>query len=206
MDLARPARSVVPTLAAEVLVALAGARRPLTGRQVASLAGGSQRGVASVLHHLEASGLVDVQPAGSALLYSLNREHVAADAVRSLVDLRGRLFRRISDRFGQWRHAPVAAAVFGSAARGDGDTASDIDLFVVRPQEIDESDADWSRDVAALRAAVLRWSGNPCSVVEVTPSQVRAMVERGEPVVDELRRDAVPLTDAAVLAIRGVTA
>lgn len=203
MHLSCPARTVVPTLAAEVLLVLAGTTMPLTGRQVhALLRGGSQKGVSLVLGRLAASGLVDTSPAGPALLYRLNRDHVAAEAVLALVDLRGKLFERIRQHLAGWTVPPVAAAVFGSAARGDGDLDSDIDLFVVRPAGVADDDPSWSADVAGLRELVHRWSGNPCSLIQATPAQVRAMVERGEPIVAELRRDAVSLSGGSVLEVR----
>jgi predicted nucleotidyltransferase len=197
VDLSRPARTVVPTLAAEVLVALARSTMPMTGRQVHGLIPGaaSQKGVWLVLRHLIDSGLVDNTPAGRATLYRLNREHVGADAVLALVDLRGKLFQRIRQHMNAWTIQPLAAAVFGSAARGDGNLESDIDLFVVRPAEIDGDESPWSDDVAALQHKVRCWSGNPCSLVQASPEQVQAMIEREEPIVTNLREDAVSLLD-----------
>ena len=37
-------------------------------------------------------------------------------------------------------HGPRSVPLFGSAARGDGDTASDIDILVIRPRDVDEED------------------------------------------------------------------
>jgi predicted nucleotidyltransferase len=202
VDLSRPARSVVPTLTAEVLLVLARVTMPLTGRQVHGLITGvgSQKGVSLVLRQLVDSGLVDATPAGRATLHELNREHVAADAVLALVDLRGKLFQQIRQHMDAWTVPPVAAAVFGSAARGDGGPESDIDLFVVRPPEIDDDDPSWADDVEDLQAKVRRWSGNPCSLIQVSPAQVQAMIERDEPIVASLRRDAISLRGSSVLA------
>jgi|NGEPerStandDraft_6_1074524.scaffolds.fasta_scaffold02371_8 hypothetical protein len=207
MDLSRPARTVVPALAAEVLVVLARTTMPLTGRKVHGLIPGpaSQKGVSLVLGQLVDSGLVDATPAGRAVLYQLNREHVAADAVLALVDLRGKLFMRIRQHMATWTHPPVAAAVFGSAARGDGGTASDIDVFVVRPAEIDADDPAWAGDVNGLQVQVRRWSGNPCSVIQVSPAQVHVMIERDEPIVASLRRDAISLLGGDILTAGSLT-
>ena len=121
MDLTFPAHAVVSTLDAEVLLTLAGTTLPMTGNQVRRVTGkGSLRGVQLVLQRLERHGLIDVRKAGSSNLYSLNRDHVAIPAVLALVDLRGQLFRRISNEMNTWSIQPIAVAVFGSAARGDG--------------------------------------------------------------------------------------
>jgi predicted nucleotidyltransferase len=202
MDLSRPARAVIPTLAAEVLLVLARVVRPLTGRQVHRLispGGASQKGVSLVLRHLVDSGLVDATPAGRAVLYQLNRDHVAADAVAALVDLRGTLFGRIRTHMASWTTPPLAAAVFGSAARGDGGIDSDIDLLVVRPSAIGDDDPAWARNVDDLSDRIRRWSGNPCSLLHVDPNQLNAMIERDEPIVASLRADAVNLLDNDVL-------
>ena len=199
MDLSNPASAVVPSLDAAVLRVLAGTSRPLTGREVQRLCERSQRGVQNILDRMADHGLVDVTDAGRARLYTLNRDHVAADAVLVLSDLRGRLFQRIRERLRGWEPGPVAAAVFGSAARGDGDPGSDIDLFIVRSDDVDESNPTWASLVDDLARCVLRWSGNHASVIQANQAQVTSMVRRGEPVVDELRADAVPLTETTVL-------
>lgn len=200
MDLTSPAQAVVPRVNAEVLLVLARTTMPLTGNQVHRLSGSvSRRGVQLVLQHLERHGLIDVMEAGSSNLYSLNREHVAAPAVLALVDLRGQLFKRISDEMDKWSIQPVAAAIFGSAARGDGGLKSDVDLFVIRPTKILDVDPQWENQIAALSTLVRRWSGNPASVIQATPSQVAGMISRNEPIVESLRHDAVSLIGPNVL-------
>lgn len=200
MDLTFPAHAVVSTLDAEVLLTLAGTTLPMTGNQVRRVAGkGSIRGVQLVLQRLERHGLIDVVKAGSSNLYSLNRDHVAAPAVLALVDLRGQLFRRISDQISKWSIQPVAAAVFGSAARGDGGLKSDIDLFVIRPMKVLDDDPQWEDQIAALSTLVRRWSGNAASVIQVSPAQVAEMLTRNEPIVESLRRDAISLFGPNIL-------
>jgi len=157
--------------------------------------------VQRILTRMVDSGLVTMAEAGSARLYTLNRDHVAADAVLALLDLRGKLFARIRDRLATWPVQPLAAAVFGSAARGDGGLDSDIDLFLVRPEDLDADDPGWSDQLSELAERVGRWSGNRASLIEATPSQVRAMIDREEPIVGDLHRDAVLLTERHVLDV-----
>jgi len=200
MDLTHPAHTVVPSLASEVLLTLASTTRPLTGRQVHRLtSGASWSGVRLVLHNLEASGIADVTEAGPANLYALNREHVAADAVLALIDLRGRLLTRIRHELQSWDVPPIAAAVFGSAARGDGTVDSDIDVLLIRPEHLPPDDPGWSDAVAALAGKVRRASGNAASIIQATPAQIQAMIERGEPIVEELRRDMIPVYGPGIL-------
>jgi predicted nucleotidyltransferase len=195
MDLSRPADALVPSLDGAVLAVLARTTSPLTGREVARLSTwGSQSGVKAVLARLVRHGLVHVGRAGSSNQYLLNRDHVVAPAVLALVDLRGQLFARITETLRSWPRPPVAAAVFGSAARGDGDVESDIDLFLIRPARMGRAAVErWENDVADLARMVRRWSGNPAAIMDLTPGQVRDLAASGAPVVASLRRDAITL-------------
>lgn len=207
MDLTTPARSVIPTLDAEVLMALAAISMPLTGRQISRLLESkSASGVQKVLERLNQQGLVDAVPAGNANLYSLNRDHVAAPAVEALRDLRGKLFERMAKAVQEWRILPEAVAVFGSAVRGDGRVESDIDILIVRPAELhynriinmhqDEAEPlegfsnVWRSQLFEFNRQVYRWSGNQASLIEVTQLQLEQMVDRGEPVAESLRKEA----------------
>jgi predicted nucleotidyltransferase len=199
MDMSRPAATLVPSLDAEVLTVLAGTTRPLTGREVGRLARrGSLSGVQKVLGRLADHGLVSVQEAGPALLYVLNRDHLVAPLVESLANLRGELFERIRQQLAAWLVWPVSAVLFGSAARGDGGLHSDVDVFLVRSDEVDADDAQWREQVAELAAAITRWTGNAASMIEASAEEARAMFERGEPVVRDLMRDAVPLAGESI--------
>lgn len=201
MDLSRPERAVVPTLDAEVLVVLAGTTKPLTGRQVHRLAGnGSQQGVGKVLLRLEETGLVRTTDAGTSRLHLLNRDHVACEAVLALVDLRGKLFDWIRRAISAWTVQPLAASVFGSAARGDGDVTSDIDILLVRPSSVEESDPIWSRALFDLGQSIFAWSGNRASTLQATVEQLAEMIERQEPIVASLRRDELRLLGPGIFA------
>jgi predicted nucleotidyltransferase len=199
VDLSRPIASVVPSLDGDVLMVLAGTTRPLTGREVSRLVRrGSWSGVRRVLHRLVDQGLVIAQEATPSLLYSLNRDHVATPAVIALAQLRTEFFDRIRAEISQWRISPVSAAIFGSAARGDGSTESDIDVFLVRADEVDEDDSEWRGQVAELSAAISRWSGNPASVIEVSAAEAGGLSERQATIAEELLHDAVNVSGRSI--------
>lgn len=151
---------------------------------------------------MDEHGLVDVVRAGPANLYTLNRDHVATEAVVILAALRARLFQRIRENLESWPKRPVAAAVFGSAARGDGTSESDVDVFVVRPENVDAEDSGWSDSVDGLAQAIMRWSGNRASIIQTTRGEIQQMMAREAPIIAELRRDAVALTKNPVLPAR----
>lgn len=206
VDLSRPYSALSPTLDADVLVVLAGTTRPLTGREVARLARrGSQRGVSSVLERLVEQGLVDRQEAGRALLYTLNRGHLAAPAVDILSGLRSELLRRLRASLGAWNIRPLHASLFGSAARGEGDARSDIDLFIVRPDDVDPGDARWRGQLDDLSDQVYRWTGNRAGIAEVSAAEIERLRAWQPRVVGELRSDAVGLFGPDVATLLEVT-
>jgi DNA-binding transcriptional ArsR family regulator len=202
MDLTRPQAALCPTLDTDVLSVLAVITRPLSGREVARLAGRmSHEGVREVLGRLTEHGLVDRQEAGGALLYTLNREHLAAPAVAILADLRTELWRRLRDLIGSWDIRPVHASVFGSAARGDGATDSDIDIFIARPDDIDDDNPIWREQLENLATSVRRWTGNHAGISEVSKSDIPRLRKEQPPIVAQLKADAVELSGPDIRAL-----
>lgn len=194
MDVSRPYTVFSSPLDLEVLLVLRGTTRPLTGRDIARLASrGSPTGVQKALRRLAAHGIISAVEAGRALLYTLNRDHLAIPALEALAGMRAELERRLRAHIEQWELAPAQASIFGSAARGDGDTESDIDLFVVRPEGVEESDERWRGQLDRLAADVYEWTGNHLAVAEVGERELRRLRREQPPVVRALRQDAITL-------------
>lgn len=216
MNLTSPARSVIPSLDAVVLMALVGITLPMTGRQVARLIGAkSHSGVGSVLERLTIQGVVNATQAGNAFLYTLNRDHVAFPAINALTDLRGKLFERISYLVSNWEIAPKSVAIFGSAARGDGNVDSDIDILIVRDTELHQSNSKtskkvkpqspkwtlemWDAQLLELSQLTFLWSGNRASLIQTTKPQLAAMFARGDQITASLSVDARLIWGANVI-------
>lgn len=191
MDLAHPVSTVITSAHGPVLSVLAGASEPLTGRTVASLTEPpvSRSQTAAVLANLSASGLVTLTLAGSARLYTLNRDHLAAPAVEQLANLRSRLWDRMTEHAGAWVHPPDVLAVFGSTARGDGRMGSDIDVLVVRPDVVDSSDPAWANGLTEFANAVVTWTGNEVELLDRSHGDLAAMAAAGESLLENIRHD-----------------
>ena len=67
---------------------------------------------------------------------------------------------------------PVYGAVFGSTARGDGRSDSDIDIFLVRPD--DAAPEPWEDCVGDLSRSVTRWTGNDTRALHMPEAEVRS--------------------------------
>jgi predicted nucleotidyltransferase len=204
MDVSKPHTAVGPTLDTEVLAVLAGTSRPLTGREVARLTGRiSHRGVAEALSRLVEHGLVERREAGRALLFTLNRQHLAAPAVEILAGMRTELLRRIRGLVSSWEAAAVHISIFGSTARGDGDTQSDVDVFVVRPDAVSADDPRWLKQINDLVESVELWTGNRTSVAEVAASEIEHLLADDPPIVGKLRSDAIDVSGADIATLVG---
>ena len=204
MDVAHPISAVSPSLEGEVLQILAGTSMAMTGRQVAALTGRrSHSGVLDALSRLTQQGLVDRVELNRASLFSLNRDHLAAPAVIELAGLRTELVARIRGEIATWDPMPIHASLFGSAARGDGDTQSDIDLFVVRPADVLEDDERWRAQLDDLTGRIERWTGNGASISEVAEPEIPRLSTDPPPIVEQLRSDAIVLAGPALSDLLG---
>jgi predicted nucleotidyltransferase len=223
MDVSDPTRAVTPTLDGPVLAVLAAAGRPMTVGQVAAQSvRGSEIGIRRSLARLVEQGIVRATLMGRNQVHEFNREHVAADVAVLLAGLRNTLWDRFRSEFKAWKVRPLYACAFGSAARGDGDETSDIDLFLVHPPFRGEkkpprltptiksqlADAvgtfvatspendpapQWERQVDQLRDDVERWTGNSLQVVDISFHEWRHPVQSYRRLMAEIERDGVEL-------------
>jgi predicted nucleotidyltransferase len=118
---------------------------------------------------------------------------LAAPYIVALAGLRRELLARVSAELAAWQEAPVFAALFGSAATGNMRPDSDIDLLVVRPERVDVEGPQWRRQVDSLSIEVTAWTGNDARVLELGEDEVQRGVESGEPVLADVRAQAVVL-------------
>lgn len=191
MDVATPYADLMPGLEGPVLEVLAGTSRPMTGRQVQRLARrGAVSGVAAVLDRLVTSGLVLAEPAGRAILYRANREHLAWPLVEAAVGLRVSLLRHLAAAVDAWTIRPQRATLFGSAARGDGGVDSDIDLLLVRDRATSE---EWERQVEDLTIQIRAWTGNDAQVIDVDGTTWKRMVKEVDPLMNSVNADGIDL-------------
>lgn len=200
MDVSRPDHIIHSPTDADVLRVLVGTRAPLTGRQVARLiGGGSQTTVLRSLQRLTRLGVLDVVEAGRALMYSLNRDHLATPALEQLASMRGRFLDGVGDALSDLDPPPISATLFGSAARADGDASSDIDLLIVRPDDVEQPAWDRQIDMAAER--IRRMTGNPVSIHEIARSDLERLATDRPAIVAELEHDAISILGESVEAL-----
>lgn len=191
MDARHPLAVITPTLDGDVLTCLARAHASFTPGQVQRmLPDSSVHGIRKVLNRLAAEGIVTTaRGGGSAVMYSLNRDHLAADAVMELVYQGNRLTERLESALNEWSVKPWYAALFGSWARGSAQGDSDVDIFLVRPPAA--NDEVWDAQVYVLEQAVRKWTGNDGQCFTVDQADLDSL--SSDPVLRSIRDGGLTL-------------
>jgi predicted nucleotidyltransferase len=206
MDVSNPLRTIAPTVDADVLRALAGSHRPLSGAMVARVSGRSYARTRACLHRLVVHGLVTAEDAGSAVQYRLNRDHVLAGLVLAVVNAAGVVEEWLVEQLRRWSPQPAAVVLFGSWGRGEAGPASDVDLLLVRDDAVGVDDGGWGEQVHHLGEALEVMTGNPVQFVELSRSQLSEAVEEGQPLIAGLRVDGRGLVGPGIRELLGIGA
>lgn len=194
VNLSHPLELISHPLDGSILEVLSGADAAFTGRQVHALMGAhSLRGVQLGLDRLRRQGIVTAEAAGRAILYRLNRDHMASDHVLGLAHLRHELVRRLRSEFASWEVQAAAAYLFGSTARRDSTLASDVDICIIRPDEVRDPDrSDWREQIDAISQKTSVWTGNDARIWELAMSEVPALIGR-DAVMASIRDEGIAL-------------
>jgi predicted nucleotidyltransferase len=191
MDFVRPIEAIVPGTQGRVLAVLVETTAELNLRTIAQLAGVSQAQASRVLPRLVELGVVERREVPPASLFLLVREHVASRALLALARSTDAVLADLGTLASALPRPPVSIIVFGSFARGEAGSDSDIDVVVVRPAGIDEDDEEWATSLEGWRSDVRRLTGNPVEVLELSADEaVPRMEDRGELWAD-IRRDGL---------------
>ncbi len=194
MDISNGLSVVTPTLDAWVLRALVQTTRPLSGRQIARLVEqGSLGGVQKALARLVEQGVVLADAHPSATLFTFNRDHLAAKPVIELARLGTTLVERLKTFIQAWAIQPQHAYLFGSAARQDGDTYSDVDILLIHAQSSMQRRDDWSLQIDDLAIKIRLWTGNDAGILDLSPADLDRMQVNNEAVLDSWHREGILL-------------
>lgn len=125
-------------------------------------------------------------------VYRLNRDHVAARHIENLSNVRDEILSRIRGVVTNWSIAPLHAGLFGSFARGEAGSDSDVDLLLVRPKRLGAAaEATWFDQLDQLDGRIRAWTGNDAQIVDLAPAALRQMDRQHDPLVDSWRADDI---------------
>jgi predicted nucleotidyltransferase len=188
VDFVRPVEAIVSGAQGRVLAVLAETTAWLNLRTLAGLAGVSQAQASRLLPALVQLGVVERREVPPSALFRLVPEHIAARAILGLarstdlvLDELGAMARSLPVR-------PASVIVFGSFARREARSDSDVDVVFVRPADVDEDDERWADAVERWRTGVQRLTGNPVEVLELSGDEAAARMGDGDPLWVEILR------------------
>lgn len=156
----------------QVLTVLVRSEQYLTIREIHRLLpeDGSHQGVRLSAGRLVEQGILLQRTTGRGYAFALNREHLLASAILQIANAKSELISRMAWVVAGWQTQPLTVKLFGSAARNEMGTDSDIDLLVVMPDSAaDEAVEDM---VGQLVAQTTLWTGNDVRPLVYRSSEV----------------------------------
>lgn len=203
MDLRHPEYSILGANRARVLHRLFVLGESASGRYIHELSGNKAlQTTQQILDELVSIGMVRVRRVGAANAYRANRDHILWGPVEAILATRARLESSITEileaAFGE---RLSGAMLYGSVARGDATAESDIDILAVWDEEVD--DELEAIIVADASDRIARLSGNPAQIIALTRSELDALVEADDPLVQSLRREGRRIAGAELSLTKG---
>lgn len=188
MRLQNPLTALSPSLDMGVLYVLGRADATFTAPGIQKLLPeeGSLAGVRKALQRLTSQGVVLEDVVGRTHAFRLNREHLIAGAILAMVSAKSTLVDRIRSEVASWEFVPLNVMLFGSAARNEMRTDSDIDIFIALPDSVDDDLAE--ARIADLAARISAWTGNDARPLVYGANEIASA-----PVFDSIIRDGLTI-------------
>jgi hypothetical protein len=123
--------------------------------------------------------------------FRLVRSNVGARAVIDLARSRNAVLESIGVGAAALPIPPASVIVFGSFARGGAGRESDVDVVVVRPDEISEDDEAWSASIERWRNESTATAGNTVQILEVSASEAHSRLRGNTHLWRDIHRDGV---------------
>lgn len=191
MDFVRPVQAVIPGVQGEILAVLAETTADLNLRTLARLAGVSVAQASRVMPTLVELGLVDRHEVPPSSQFRLNRHSIAAQMVVDLARSRDITLERLRIAASSLSPSPISIIVFGSFARGEADAYSDLDVVILRPENVDEEDDAWTSSIEAWRTDTRALTGNRVEVLEVSEHEAHTRFASDSSLWNDVAREGI---------------
>ena len=163
----------------------------LTGRELSRRSKASASQTIEALAVLERAGLVHRETAGPSHVWRLALDHVLIEPLDRLFESESDIPHKLQEDLRMAvKGLPVRQArLFGSVARGDDESSSDIDLFV----EVESSTqlGTVRESLSALSATFARRFGHSLSSLVLTRAQVRRPTNPR--LLETIQREGIPV-------------
>lgn len=201
MDFRHAVETIIPDAQGRILATLARTTQELSLSTLAELSGVSLAHVARIVPRLVELGVVERHDVPPAVLVKLVPEHLASRAILMLADLRHAFLQELRESARRLDPAPVNVTLFGSFARGEDDTKSDVDVIVVRPSSVDEDDPTWAESIARWETHVRHISGDAVNRIEISEDEAAKAIRSRRSLWQAIRREGVVLVGVAIADI-----
>src|SRR3954453_13808994 len=191
MDFVHPIAAGIPGAQGRILAVLAETTAKLNLRTLAPRSGVSVAQASRVLPGLVELGLVERREVPPSSQFRLVRSNVGARAVIDLARSRNSVLETIGVGAAALPIPPASVIVFGSFARGGAGRESDVDVVVVRPDEISEDDEAWSASIEIWRNESTATAGNTVQILEVSASEAQSRLRSNKQLWRDIHRDGV---------------
>ncbi|MFA5845148.1 MAG: nucleotidyltransferase domain-containing protein [Coriobacteriia bacterium] len=174
-----------------VLRVLVGVTIPLNTSQIAAHARLTRPAVASVLEDLAAGGIVRSSPAGRANVHQLERRNIYVERlIEPLFAAEQQMPDHLeSDLRAAFEDSSPSIVLFGSYARGEQETGSDVDVVLVTADVGSKKDLD-RRLLSYAQEFRARYGAN-LSAITYEAREADALWRTAPAFLESLRRDAV---------------
>lgn len=198
MDFVRPIEVVIPGAQGRLLAALARVEAPLNLRRLSQVSGVSLGQASRVLPGLVALGLVRRTEVPPAALFELDRRNIAAQMIGSLSRLGDAAMAAMSRAIESIDPAPESMVLFGSMARGEARSESDIDVLAVRPTNISSEDEGWNDSLQRWVDYVGGLSGNAVNLLELDRREVTQLLRSKRALWRSIAKDGIVLLGSSL--------
>ena len=168
---------------------------PLSQRELARRAGVTLRSAQAALVDLYAVGIAEKHVGGRDHLTALSTQHVLAPTLMALFSAEAELARNVRSAIGRIaageKDAPLGLYLFGSVARAEETTESDLDILIVA-RDASHRDVVLDRTLAGVRSIQTRY-GVSVAPIAYTIREAKRGWGAGAAPWPELARDVVAI-------------
>jgi predicted nucleotidyltransferase len=196
VDYRRPVEAVIPGATGRLLAALAQVEAELPVSTLARLAGVGRTRASGIIGELSDLGIVERREIGRTVLVSLAKHSVAGELIDRLAHLGSEVIARLRTLASELDPAPETLLMFGSFARGEADSHSDLDLLAVRSPSANPD--KWAAALSVFAEQAHELAGSPVQVLDYDLDELRRKAgpraRVGRDFWNAVRRDAIVLT------------
>jgi predicted nucleotidyltransferase len=203
VDFVHPVEAVIPGAQGRILAVLARTAGELNLRTVARLSGVSVAQASRVLPGLVDLGIVERRDAPPSALFRFVPEHVAAGPVLALADARQTLTDELARTASELDPQPASVVVFGSFARAEAVSGSDLDVLVVRPGPVSDDDERWQTVIGGWTMHVRRLTGNRVELLKISENDVGRLLRSRRPLWLDVQRDGIVVFGSSIAELKG---